>query len=348
LHGDLDLQKDPKKRQMARTFHYDRQLATTCPVCGGRFDGLCCRLQPRGDGRKFECETCGVFEISRTAFDDLFAPRRLTDAQLAVLSHRIRRAQSGSATPLVTTQMVEALRSEQLPSQSQQVRNLVRLMGDEINVTGVTFIIHEAVGSIVGLRSKDAQFRLIKAVADRGWIRQEGQRTRTRPQGSNFIQPSWDLTLDGWDRYEAEQRGQAEGDFGFLAMKFGDTELDQYVSSVIKPGVKAQLNYNVVDMRDVSRAGIIDNLMRAQIRDAAFVLVDLTHDNPGAYWEAGYAEGLGKPVIYICERAKFSVAQTHFDTNHCTTVPWSADKPDRFVSELVATLRRSLNLFPHA
>jgi len=35
--------------------------------------------------------------------------------------------------------------------------------------------------------------------------------------------------------------------------------------------------------------------------------------NPGAYWEAGYAEGLGKPVIYTCEEAKF-VEASHFDT----------------------------------
>ena len=88
--------------------------------------------------------------------------------------------------------------------------------------------------------------------------------------------------------------------------------------------------------------------MRAQIRDSAFVIVDLTHDNSGAYWEAGYAEGLGKPVIYICERQKFEAAQTHFDTNHCTTVMWSADNPDKFATDLVATLRRSLNLFPHS
>jgi nucleoside 2-deoxyribosyltransferase len=99
-------------------------------------------------------------------------------------------------------------------------------------------------------------------------------------------------------------------------------------------------------MRDAARAGIIDNIMRARIRDSAFVLVDLTHDNAGAYWEAGYAEGLGKPVIYICERAKFEKARTHFDTNHCTTVVWTVDDADTFKTELIATLRRSLNLFP--
>jgi nucleoside 2-deoxyribosyltransferase len=99
-------------------------------------------------------------------------------------------------------------------------------------------------------------------------------------------------------------------------------------------------------MRDVSEAGVIDNIMRAQIRNAAFVLIDLTHDSSGAYWEAGYAEGLGKPVVYLCERSKFKQAKTHFDTNHCTTVLWSNDESEEFSKQLMATLRRSLNLFP--
>ena len=89
--------------------------------------------------------------------------------------------------------------------------------------------------------------------------------------------------------------------------------------------------------------GVIDNIMRTHIRDSAFVIADLTHDNPGAYWEAGYAEGLGKPVVYICEKAKFNERSTHFDTNHCTTVVWSKHNLARFCAELVATLRRSLD-----
>ena len=85
--------------------------------------------------------------------------------------------------------------------------------------------------------------------------------------------------------------------------------------------------------------------MRIRIRDSVFVIADLTHDNSGAYWEASYAEGLGKPVVYICERTKFDEQRTHFDTNHCTTVLWSEDDPDNFGNELVATLRRSLDDF---
>jgi len=134
-------------------------------------------------------------------------------------------------------------------------------------------------------------------------------------------------------------------------MKFNDSNLDAFVNDTVKPAVRDGIGYDLFDMRDVARAGVIDNIMRAQIRDAAFVIVDLTHDNAGTYWEAGYAEGLGKPVVYICEEEKFSGAKTHFDTNHCTTVLWSQGKPDdneNFRKELVATLRRSLNLFPTA
>lgn len=154
------------------------------------------------------------------------------------------------------------------------------------------------------------------------------------------------LTLAGWEQYEAEKRGKFEGNYGFIAMKFNDPELDPFVKNVVKPVVKDGIGYDLVDMRDVAQAGIIDDIMRIQIRDSAFVIVDLTHDNHGAYWEAGYAEGLGKRVIYICERTKFERDGSHFDTNHCTTVPWSSDDPAGFSKELIATLRRSLDLLP--
>ena len=151
------------------------------------------------------------------------------------------------------------------------------------------------------------------------------------------------LTLEGWRQYESEKRGKFEGNCGFIAMQFGDPGLDDFVQDVVKPAVKNGIGYDLVDMRDVAQAGVIDNIMRVQIRDSAFVIADLTHDNHGAYWEAGYAEGLGRPVVYICEKTKFEREKSHFDTNHCTTVPWSRDDSEGFSRELIATLRRSLD-----
>ena len=126
-------------------------------------------------------------------------------------------------------------------------------------------------------------------------------------------------------------------------MQFGDPNFDLFVKEIVKPAVKEGTGYDLVNMDDVARAGVIDNIMRIQIRGATFVIADLTYDNSGAYWEAGYAEGLGKPVIYICEKEKFETQKTHFDTNHCTTVPWSRDDDEGFRQKLTATILRSLN-----
>ena len=151
------------------------------------------------------------------------------------------------------------------------------------------------------------------------------------------------LTLDGSERYQTEKRSGASSDYGFIAMQFNEPALDNFVRDVVKPAIRKTLGYDLVDMRDVSRAGVIDNIMRMQIRGAAFVIVDLTHGNEGAYWEAGYAEGLGKPVVYICEKGVFEENGTHFDTNHCTTVVWTTDDHKAFCDSLIATLRRSLD-----
>ena len=128
-------------------------------------------------------------------------------------------------------------------------------------------------------------------------------------------------------------------------MKF-DGELDRFMKEVVKPIVEEETGYELRDLRDVSKAGLIDNIMVTTIRDAKFVIADLTDDNHGAYWEAGYAEGLGKPVIYICKKEKFQNEGTHFDTNHYTTVLWSKNDVGSFRQELEATLRRSLVLSP--
>ena len=90
--------------------------------------------------------------------------------------------------------------------------------------------------------------------------------------------------------------------------------------------------------------GLIDNKMRAEIQTAAFVVADLSHDNYGAYWEAGYAEGLGKNVIYTCEKTKFDEMKTHFDTNHHLTIPWDANEPKKAGEDLKASIRATL---PH-
>ncbi|MGO8869054.1 MAG: hypothetical protein ACLQME_21405 [Alphaproteobacteria bacterium] len=127
-----------------------------------------------------------------------------------------------------------------------------------------------------------------------------------------------------------------------MAMKFGDSQLDQLVDKYFKPAV-LRTGFSLYRLSDRPQAGLIDTRLRNEIRNARFLIVDLSHANAGAYWESGYAEGLGKPVIYTCERAVFDgkseIPKPHFDTNHHTTIIWEATAFEKAADELVETIR---------
>lgn len=324
---------------------------TICPVCRGQF-GLCRSISTPRDAAAFACDGCGQFEVSRTALASWFSDTgRLSALQRAALSHALRTATRGSGAPLISTTWLESFApNARLPTPALQATNLIQVVGDAVAETGEGYFIDDVVDTpLIGSFNRMMFDQLLQELIRRGTLIKGAQASIKNPRDVGVLSGHlFGLSLEGWERYEAEKRGTFAGRYGFIAMKFGDPVLDPFVESTIKPAIRKAIAYELVDLRNVSRAGVIDNIMRAQIRDAAFVLVDLTHDNSGAYWEAGYAEGLGKPVIYICEQTKFDAAKTHFDTNHCTTVMWSVAEPQAFTEQLVATLRRSLNLFAQA
>jgi hypothetical protein len=57
--------------------------------------------------------------------------------------------------------------------------------------------------------------------------------------------------------------------------------------------------------------------IKKEIRDAAFVIADLTDERPSCYFEAGYAEALPRPVVYIASKQSVlkpgTQTKIHFD-----------------------------------
>ena len=318
---------------------------TVCPICLS-VDGFPC-TEGETWGRanvRHTCEVCGIFGTTLEAREDFLGAerQRTTRYSRASLSHWTRERQAKlnrDDIPVVTTELVEAAIADKLslPNPAEQAINIIRFVGEETRLSGegLPFLppkFHAIVGSV----RREFACNLVSELVDQGKL---AAIDASDTSGYNAIDVR--LTLSGWNIYESELKGEISGNYGFIALKFNDSVLDPFLSEHIRPAIQS-LGMDLRDMRDNSQAGIIDNLMRSQIRDAAFVLVDLTHDNPGAYWEAGYAEGLGKPVLYICEKAKFDAAKTHFDTNHCTTVLWDNSNPEEFRKSLIATLQRSL------
>lgn len=322
---------------------------TQCPICESRFGAICTWDPFNGSGRWFHCTACGDFILSGSLIATLphKNPKLFTDSKRSALSHFLRTSWMATGKPafLQDDWFDKHIQTQKTLNPPDIAKNIIRFLGDTEDETG-TSLASLPLGyyAIFGASSPRQANRVLLEMFDRKLIKVKDER---RARESHDFK-GCELSFEGWERYYREKSGQYSGSYGFLALKFGeqDAQHETLFREHLKPKVKQQLGYDIRDIRDDSRTGIIDNLLRERIRDAAFVLVDLSHDNHGAYWEAGYAEGLGKPVLYLCEQAKFDKEKTHFDTNHQTTIPWDASKPDKLVTDVVATLRRSMNLFP--
>lgn len=160
--------------------------------------------------------------------------------------------------------------------------------------------------------------------------------------GENF---QGHLTFEGWERYYELQHSNKDSRLTFMAMQFSNTRLTTIFNNVIKKAV-SETGFKIRKLDEEHRAGSIDDKLRVEIRRSRFIISDLTDDNNGAYWEAGFAEGLGMPVIYICEESKFNEKKTHFDTNHHLTVLWKDDEESlkKFAEGLKDTIRETLHV----
>jgi hypothetical protein len=155
------------------------------------------------------------------------------------------------------------------------------------------------------------------------------------------------LTMKGWSRYDELLHRRVNNRIAFMAMKFGDHDLDRVVEDCFKPAV-SEAGFELRMLTDRQGAGLIDDQLRVALRNSRFSIVDLTHGNRGAYWEAGFAEGLGRPVIYTCRKDKWGQKDAndewivHFDTSHLVTIIWDPDDLDQAARRLTATIRNTL------
>ncbi len=146
--------------------------------------------------------------------------------------------------------------------------------------------------------------------------------------------------MAGWQRYDALKHAQVESRSAFMAMQF-DTDMDHVVKNCFKPAIEAT-GFELRVLNDGQPAGLIDDQLRVALRTSRFVIADLTHGNNGAYWEAGFAEGLGRPVIYTCRKMEWDVNKTHFDTSHLNTIIWDPENLRDAETRLTATVRATL------
>lgn len=70
--------------------------------------------------------------------------------------------------------------------------------------------------------------------------------------------------------------------------------------------------------KEVPLDSLVDRI-KEEINKAKFIVADLTEERPSCYFEAGYAEALGRPIIYIASKESVVVptapTKIHFDVH---------------------------------
>ncbi|HEX8242557.1 MAG TPA: hypothetical protein VF541_03665 [Longimicrobium sp.] len=144
------------------------------------------------------------------------------------------------------------------------------------------------------------------------------------------------LSLNGWKRMEELRATRPDSRRAFVAMSF-DRDLKAAWLEGIKPALE-ELGFTPIRLDYEQFNEPVDDRIVADIRRSGLVVADYTGNSAGVYFEAGFAMGLGIPVISTCRSD--AVAQVHFDTRQYNHVVWDtpADLRERLSARIEATL----------
>jgi hypothetical protein len=307
-----------------------------CIVCGTED----AERAPGGDAR-FNCHRCGSFILSGTLEATIETKFNEKPLRRSLMSHTLRRMQQPRNKHLrVITDNEDDLptfwRDERLPTPQQQADNLILWIGDNQETSSKAASVDRSeLAAWIGL-----PISLPKDSSEWAWLNSQLKEEQLYEVGDIRQGHILDLklTMKGWTKYQDLRKTQKESRTAFMAMKFGQSDLDRVVQECFRPAVK-RTGFELRLLTDQQPAGLIDDQLRAAILASRFVIADLTHGNQGAYWEAGFGEGLGLPVIYSCEKAAWEQQGTHFDTNHLNTIIWDPQNLTEAENRLVATIR---------
>lgn len=241
--------------------------------------------------------------------------------------------QRGVTPPFVdATRYDSILEATPLPDANQLRANLMLYIADQSTTPGTMIdLTYEQQLTAIGALTRETFYWVVQSLDQDGYLEVLGY------MGGAHVT----ITYRGWGFVDELRKGVHASRKAFMAMKFGDAACDAMFASCFKVASKA-CGYDLIRLDEAPTAGLIDNRLRVEILTARFVIVDLTHGNQGAYWEAGFAEGVGKPVIYTCEKSVFDSSGTHFDTNHYHTVSWDSAHAADVLARLKATIRATL------
>ncbi len=142
----------------------------------------------------------------------------------------------------------------------------------------------------------------------------------------------------GWHRLRQLRLDSIDQDSAFVAMNFRP-ELRAAYAEGIQPALDSA-GYHTIRVDLIQHNGKIDDRIIADIRKSALMVADFTGHRQNVYFEAGFAQGLGRHIIRTCQED--DIARAHFDTRQYNHVVWqdAADLKEKLRNRIEATVPR--------
>ena len=308
----------------------------------GENDGHRCAIwntvaakEPAGDRYGFSFD-------SPRAGGRYFIPRR-AELMMASCDERVKarlttwlvdQRRLGSRHPEVSSNTIEDAERSPGLTIPQRVDRLLRYIGKQTPQIGAALSLANqkdycaAMAWSESTSVEEVQF-LLDYIKQRGWIRVDNSRE------NQYI-----LTIDGHARLAELEVKNSDSSRAFIAMWF-DPGMNEAWDNGIKPGIK-DAGYTAIRIDETEFNNRIDDEIIAEIRRSRFLVADFTQGGDGArggvYYEAGFAHGLGLPVIFTCHENM--IDKVHFDTRQYNHIAWKTPEElrKRFAERIAATI----------
>ncbi|MFC1591233.1 hypothetical protein ACFL43_01785 [Thermodesulfobacteriota bacterium] len=311
-----------------------------CQICGELFfedaDGFPVKIH---EGTFSEDDKSILRIVLRNQYEKTFRPIRISYAE----SLKKNIEQYRPMTPL-----------EKLDHALQLLEKRTQYVGQRLNVpTDKDYPVFHCV-------NQDELFRMMQLLCAEGYI---DAKEKVNPHIDGYI------TARGYKRLQELQQA-IDSRQCFVAMWFG-SDMDEVFEKAIQPGIEfmetgeTEPRFRALRIDNKEHTNDINDEMISEIRRSRFIVCDLTGYRGGVYFEAGFAYGLGKEVIYTCRKdwtqkdtlknSEGEEVQTlydsakneinickegvHFDLQHRNRIEWSPDNYEEFKTKLTNRIK---------
>lgn len=157
---------------------------------------------------------------------------------------------------------------------------------------------------------------------------------------TNIYVNSFSISAKGWKRIEELTRNKTAKKQAFIAITF-QKEAKSIQAAIEKGVLDTKYSPMVINQKEHNNQ-IVPEIFY-EIDQSRFLVMDVTYPNNGAYYEAGYARGKGKPVIICCNEQSLNAEKDkrpHFDIAQQSMVVWKDedDLTDKLTKRIIATI----------